>query len=72
MVNFSSLHQRTKFNDIEIMQEALELSKKICENQEQDGRVIQSKTTITCSRGNALYIETTAIAILTNKVSLRI
>eukprot|EP01080_Neovahlkampfia_damariscottae_P007632 gene7632-11954_t len=45
--------------------EANELAKKIVANQEKTGEVLQSKTTITCSRGKALNIETTAIAVLT-------
>ena len=47
------------------VKEANELAKKIVENQQKTGEVLQSKTTITCSRGKSLNIETTAIAILT-------
>jgi alpha-2-macroglobulin-like protein len=45
--------------------EAMELANEICNHQEKTGEVLQSKTTITCSRGKSLNIETTAIAILT-------
>jgi alpha-2-macroglobulin-like protein len=45
--------------------EAMELAKSICEHQQKTGEVLQSKTTITCSRGKSLNVETTAIAVLT-------